>query len=215
MSNTEHPVPTEINLHQKSRMLVIAFSDGKRFELPCEYLRVNSPTAETLTSGQPVTGKEQVNIDGIEAQGHYAVRLIFNDGHDTGIYSWETLYDLGANYEQNWNHYLEQLKEIGYERGQEDSGEKENLELNILYFSYLVQKLRRESEKVTVPAKVENVESLLNWLRKKWYDKGYLLEDDKVRVTVNRQFAKPFTRLESGDEIAITPNSPTPPPPPQ
>lgn len=215
MSDKEHPIPTEINLHRKSRLLSIAFSDGQRFELPCEYLRVNSPAAEVKAMGQPVTGKEEVNIERIEPQGHYAVRLVFDDGHDTGIYSWETLHELGANREANWERYLRQLQELGYERGATAGGQGTTLELKVLYFSYLVQRLHKESESVRAPATVTDVKSLLAWLRRKWQERGFLLADETVRVTVNRQFAEPFTRLESGDEVGITPNSPHPPAPPQ
>ncbi len=213
MSHNEHPIPTEIKLHSKSRLLSIGFDDGCQFELPCEYLRVFSPAAEVKALGQPLTGKESVNIERIEPQGHYAIRLIFDDGHDTGIYAWETLYALGKNQEKNWTDYLKQLKTIGYQREIEESGEKRSL--HILYFAYLAQKLRREAEDIQVPAAIKDVQSLTQWLRNKWRDKGYLLADDRITLTVNRQFAEPFTKLESGDEIAITPNSPNPPPPPQ
>ncbi|MBU0500666.1 MAG: DUF971 domain-containing protein [Gammaproteobacteria bacterium] len=215
MNDKEHLIPTEINLHRKSRLLTVAFSDGRRFELPCEYLRVNSPAADVKALGHPVTGKETVNIESIEPQGHYALRLVFDDGHDTGIYAWETLYNLGVNQESNWNRYLDQLKAIGYERESIQATGDKPLELKILYFSYLVQKLFKESEQVRVPPKVADIKGLLEWLRRKWSERGYLLADDRVRVTVNRQFAEPFTRLEDGDEIGIAPNSPNPPPPPK
>ena len=113
---TDTPKPTEISLHQKSRILSIAFDDGRTFELPCEYLRVFSKAAEVRTLGRPLTGKEAVNIEGIEPQGQYAVRILFDDGHDTGIYSWETLYNLGKHYDDLWAQYLEELKENGYTR---------------------------------------------------------------------------------------------------
>ncbi len=112
--------PTEINLHQKSRMLEIAFDDGKRFELSCEYLRVHSPSAEVAGHGpgQGVLqiGKEDVGINAIEQVGNYAVQLVFDDNHDTGIFSWEYLYELGIHQEQKWQTYLERLKEAGYQR---------------------------------------------------------------------------------------------------
>ncbi|MEJ2509783.1 MAG: DUF971 domain-containing protein [Gammaproteobacteria bacterium] len=118
----DKPRPTEINLHQKSRVLEIAFDDGRRFELPCEYLRVYSPSAEVRGHGpgQEVLqlGKEGVNITKIEPVGVYAVQLHFDDGHDTGIYSWETLYQLGVDKDRMWAEYLERLKEAGYERKQ-------------------------------------------------------------------------------------------------
>jgi len=114
------PRPTDINLHQKSRVLEISFEDGNTFSLPCEYLRVYSPSAEVRGHGpgQEVLqiGKENVNIEKIEPVGNYAVKLHFDDGHSTGIYSWETLYTLGANYDALWQEYLERLKEAGHQR---------------------------------------------------------------------------------------------------
>lgn len=113
-------VPTDIVLHQKTRVLEIAFDDGSRFELPAEYLRVYSPSAEVQGHGpgQEVlqVGKEDVAITTIEPVGNYAIKIVFDDGHDSGLYSWDTLYDLGANYSQKWERYLERLKEAGYER---------------------------------------------------------------------------------------------------
>ena len=112
--------PTEINLHQKSKVLDIVFDDGRRFELPCEYLRVFSPSAEVRGHGpgQEVlqVGKQNVNINAIEPIGHYAVRLVFDDGHDTGLYSWDYLYELGVKRERNWRDYLERLKQAGHSR---------------------------------------------------------------------------------------------------
>ena len=114
------PNPTEISLHRKSRVLEVAFDDGSRFHLPCEYLRVCSPSAEVRGHGPGQetlqVGKESVNIVEVEPVGNYAVCLHFDDGHDTGIYSWETLYDLGRNYEPYWEAYLHALKDAGHER---------------------------------------------------------------------------------------------------
>jgi len=112
--------PTEIKLHQKSRVLEVNFDDGSQFKLPCEYLRVYSPSAEVRGHGpgQEVlqTGKESVNISNIEPVGTYAVCLHFDDGHNTGIYSWEYLHDLGVNQEANWKRYLERLAAAGHQR---------------------------------------------------------------------------------------------------
>jgi len=208
--------PTEINLHSKSRILSITFSDGAHFDLPCEYLRVHSHAAEVRAMGRPEVGKENVNIDRIEPQGSYAVRLVFDDGHDTGIYSWETLYDLGVNQARYWNEYLQRLEAAGYRRGAAVAGATAaSRRARILYFAYLAQYLRKEAEEVTLPAEVGDVTALLAWLRRRERERGYLLADDRVRVTVNRQFTEPFTRLDDGDEIAIVPTSPTPPPPPR
>ena len=115
-----HPNPTEIHLHKKSRVLEISFDDGKKFSYPAEYLRVYSPSAEVQGHGpgQEVlqVGKENVNIAHIDPVGNYAICLFFDDEHNTGIYSWDTLYKLGIHYEQNWQHYLDRLKQAGYER---------------------------------------------------------------------------------------------------
>ncbi|MDY6979609.1 MAG: DUF971 domain-containing protein [Pseudomonadota bacterium] len=117
MSNVK---PTEINLHKASHILEIAFDDGSRFELPTEYLRVYSPSAEVQGHGpgqeKLQIGKQDVNIDRIEQVGHYAIQLYFDDNHDTGIYSWDTLYNLGKNYDELWQQYLDRLKEAGKER---------------------------------------------------------------------------------------------------
>lgn len=121
--NQKTPVPTELNLHQRSKTLEIAFSDGARFNLPCEYLRVYSPSAEVRCHGPGEgtlqVGKEDVNITRIEPVGNYAVVLHFDDEHDTGIYAWETLYELGANYEEYWREYLEALKAAGHKHRSE------------------------------------------------------------------------------------------------
>ncbi|MES9937240.1 MAG: DUF971 domain-containing protein [Sedimenticola sp.] len=113
-------VPTELNLHRQSRVLEISFEDGAHFNLPCEYLRVFSPSAEVQGHGpgQEVlqVGKEDVNIEQISPVGNYAVAFHFDDGHNTGIYSWDTLYNLGANHEQNWKDYLARLEAAGHKR---------------------------------------------------------------------------------------------------
>ena len=119
---TDTPRPTEINLHKKSRILEIAFADGKHFELSCEFLRVHSPSAEVQGHGpgQGVLqmGKEDVVINKIEPVGSYAIQPSFDDGHDTGIYSWETLYDLGKNKDKYWQEYLQKLEAAGHTRKQ-------------------------------------------------------------------------------------------------
>jgi len=112
--------PTDIKLHQKSRVLEITFDDGAHFELPCEYLRVYSPSAEVQGHGpgQEVlqVGKENVNITAITPVGNYAVQLDFDDEHNTGIYSWDTLYVLGRDREALWARYLERLEAAGHKR---------------------------------------------------------------------------------------------------
>lgn len=123
MAAPRQPHPTEIQLHQKSRILELHFDDGACFELSCELLRVYSPSAEVQGHGpgQGVLqiGKERVNITEIEPVGHYAVKLKFDDGHNTGLYSWAYLYDLGRNRERYWQRYLEQLQAAGHRRREE------------------------------------------------------------------------------------------------
>jgi len=200
-------VPEDIQLHSKSRLLEVTFSTGERFEYPCEYLRVKSHAAEVRTLGHPETGKEGVNITEIEPQGTYAVRLVFDDGHDTGIYSWDTLYDLGKNFDKYWQDYLEALEAIGYQRNEDPRGlaEGEKVKIKILYFVQLPDVFGTNSEEVELPDDVKNIEQLLNWLRARGKQQNDLLKDDIVTVTVNKQFAEPFTILEQGDEVAIVP----------
>ena len=111
---------SEIHLHQSSRVLELVFNDGKQFNLSCEYLRVYSPSAEVAGHGpgQEVLqiGKEDVNIATLEPVGNYAVKLIFDDGHSTGIYTWDYLYDLSVNYDRKWQNYLQRLEDAGFER---------------------------------------------------------------------------------------------------
>ncbi|MFA5941063.1 MAG: DUF971 domain-containing protein [Sinimarinibacterium sp.] len=107
--------PTVIRLHRKARVLEVAWADGVRFELPCEYLRVYSPSAEVRGHGKAepmlVGGKREVNIARVDPVGRYAVKLAFDDGHDTGIYSWDVLRELGEGQQKLWARYLERLGE--------------------------------------------------------------------------------------------------------
>lgn len=114
------PAPTAITLHQASRVLEVTFADGRTFRLPCEFLRVYSPSAEVRGHGpgQEVlqAGKRAVEIRRVEPVGSYAVQLVFSDGHDTGIYSWDYLYELGSEQERLWDEYLRRLAEAGASR---------------------------------------------------------------------------------------------------
>ncbi len=122
MSNKR--TPTEIKLHQKSRVLEVSFEE-ETFMLPCEYLRVHSPSAEVQGHGpgQEVLqkGKETVNIVAIEPVGHYAVRLIFDDSHNSGLYNWSLLYELGINRQSNWQAYLKRLEQAQHLRISQDN----------------------------------------------------------------------------------------------
>lgn len=113
--------PSAIHLHRQSRVLEVRYADGAVFRLPCEYLRVFSPSAEVRGHGgleEPmlVGGKRNVNISRIEPVGSYAVRLVFDDGHDSGLYSWDVLQELGTEFNKNWARYLERMAEVGMTR---------------------------------------------------------------------------------------------------
>lgn len=114
------PQPVEIKLRTESRLLEVRFDDGSRFELGFEYLRVFSPSAEVKGHGGGEgilqTGKEKVRITGVEPIGNYAVRLVFDDGHNTGLYTWTLLYELGRDAEANWSRYLERCAAAGVRR---------------------------------------------------------------------------------------------------
>lgn len=118
------PVPSAIKLKQASKQLEIHF-DGEIFLLPYEYLRVYSPSAEVRGHGNQemiiIGGKKHVQVTNIEAVGQYAIKLTFDDGHDSGLYNWNTLYELGRDYATNWQYYLKRLKAAGLQRSNDPS----------------------------------------------------------------------------------------------
>ena len=198
-------IPTEINLHKKSRLLEVAFSDGSRFDYPCEYLRVFSPANMGQALDAPVYGKERVDIANIEPQGTSLLQLDFDDGY-TGSYSWNTLHELGVNYEQNWQAYLQKLKDNDLKRGEgRAAGADGKVTIKLLYFIQLANVTGRDEEDVEIPESVTNVETLLAWLRKRRDEWNDAFADNMVQVTVNKHFAEPYTLVEHGDEVAIVP----------
>ena len=114
------PIPSEIKLHQKSRRLELVYADGETYSLDFEYLRVFTPSAEARGHGpgQEVlqTGKRSVDIEGVEPVGTYALRFVFSDGHDSGLYSWDLLYNLATHHEALWQEYLNQIEKQGLSR---------------------------------------------------------------------------------------------------
>ena len=118
--DSSSPIPTEIKLHQASRLMELSFADGASFRIPYEFLRVYSPSAEVRGHGPGQetlqVGKREVGIAEVEAVGHYAIRPKFSDGHDTGIYSWEYLYELGTRQRPMWDQYLKRLEAAGASR---------------------------------------------------------------------------------------------------
>jgi len=118
--NSDTPRPNEIKLHQKSRLMEISFADGEVFKFSYEFLRVHSPSAEVRghSPGQEIlqTGKQDVKINHIEPVGNYAIQLDFSDGHNSGLYSWDLLYNYGINQDKMWLHYLNRMDEAGASR---------------------------------------------------------------------------------------------------
>ena len=118
--SSDTPRPKEIKLHQKSRLMEISFADGEVFKFSYEFLRVHSPSAEVRghSPGQEIlqTGKQDVKINHIEPVGSYAIQLDFSDGHNTGLYSWDLLYNYGINQDKMWLHYLDRMDEAGASR---------------------------------------------------------------------------------------------------
>jgi DUF971 family protein/molybdopterin converting factor small subunit len=203
---TEHN-PIEINLHKKSRLLDISFDTGENYRLSCEYLRTHAKSAEITTSDIPVSGKINVNIDSIEAQGSYALRLFFDDGYDQGIYSWQTLYELGENYESYWSEYLKTLEQHCLTRGDVNSSHDGPATIKVLYFMDKLIKFTKEEEELELPIDVNTVQQLLELLRKRGNRWQRAFSDDSIQFTVNKEFAELFTVLEHGDEVALIPKA--------
>ena len=117
------PIPSGVKLHKASRTLELQYADGQTFMLPAEFLRVHSPSAEVQGHGQPVlqTGKQKVALTGVEAAGNYALKLTFDDGHDSGLFSWDYLYQLGQDQSALWQDYLDKLRAAGASRDPDTS----------------------------------------------------------------------------------------------
>jgi DUF971 family protein len=119
------PIPTEIKLHQKSRILELAFETGEHFQLSYEFLRVFTPSAEARGHGPGQetlqVGKRDVSIDRVDPVGNYAIKPVFSDGHDSGLYSWDMLYNLGRHHDELWQAYLDRLKAEGASRDPADT----------------------------------------------------------------------------------------------
>ena len=120
MSELQIPPPTDLKLHRRSRELTVRFADGMNARLSAEFLRVHSPSAEVkghaAGEGILVTGKEAVNVTSIEPVGRYAVRIVFDDGHNTGLFTWAILYELCSEHDRKWQRYLDRLAEAGKAR---------------------------------------------------------------------------------------------------
>ena len=196
------PIPEELKLDRQARELHVRFDDGSQFVLPCEYLRVFSPSAEAKTArarGDLITGKQSVNIENIEPYGAYAVRLHFSDGHNTGIYSWESLYQLGQDHEKNWQQYRLDLEQ----RGRSAQGDGERV-VTILFSGTLAEELEMERVDLSLPGETNTVAELLFWMRQQGDDWHELIDPRRLTLAVNGQPAEPATRLNDGDEVSLT-----------
>ena len=171
-------------------------------------MRVFSPAARASATALPVNEKELVNIESIVPQGQYAIRIRFDDGHDSGIYSWDTLYELGSNQDAKWRSYMEQVNALGHSRADSRAQVKR---LKLLYFAWLARKLRVDAEEVDAPAAVTDVDGLLRWLGLRRSGAAPLFDPERLSVTVNKEFAQPFAVLDDGDEVALVPKVPAPP----
>ena len=194
---------TNITLHQKRKLLDVTFNDGTQYLLSCEYLRVFTPARKKKEDF--IHGKENVNINEIVPVGQYAVNLVFDDGYNEGLYSWQTLYDLGQHYQKNWAHYQAQLGNPPIEHEQKSVRRTASFRIKIIYFASLIEQLKREQEDLLAPRSANTVEKLLDYLRKRgkiWHN---ALDHTWVTVTINKKFASMETPLEENDEIAIVP----------
>lgn len=115
---TDASIPEDINLNRQERTLELVYTNGERYILSCEFLRVHSPSAEVRGHGNEVlqTGKKLVNINALEQVGNYAIKITFDDGHDTGLFSWDYLLELGRHQDTMWQIYLDKLAEAGAKR---------------------------------------------------------------------------------------------------
>lgn len=200
--------PSEIKLHQKSKILEISFTTGDNFKLPCEYLRTHARSAEIETAEKPVAGKADVNIERIEPQGNYALRLFFDDGYDTGIFSWDTLFELGNKYDEYWQKYLARLDKHKLKRHTGERHENNKSTITLLYFmNNLLKVTKKETEQLELPDRVQDVNDLIQLLARRGNDWAKFFNPEAIQITVNKQFAELFTKLENGDEVAFVPVS--------
>ncbi|MEE8387430.1 MAG: gamma-butyrobetaine hydroxylase-like domain-containing protein [Acidiferrobacterales bacterium] len=206
------PTPTEIALQKKSNALKITFNDGSSFELPSRYLRMFSPAAEARIArdrGDEIVTVADVHIEQIEPVGSYAVRLVFSDGHETGVYSWSTLYELGDLKDKNWPPEKDAEKKRETDNKAPDEIDDKDISqwrtINILYFGTLVDQIDRDREEVKIPPSVTTVQALIDWLAERGTYWDTAIRTNPVKVTVNRQFAEAEVPITEGDEVAFVP----------
>lgn len=209
MTQTEKgPILTDIRLHKKTRVLDVCFDDGKAYQLPCHYLRSYSPSAEVQAArnrGESILAPEDVNIDEIEPVGSYAVRLVFSDGHDSGVFSWSTLYQLGESLDENWPPKDVAIETESHTVVAPDTDVSKWIPLQLYYFGVLVDQIERDREEVKVPQRIQDVRALVDWLSERGVYWETALKKNQVKITVNRQFAGFDTPIKADDEVAFVP----------
>jgi DUF971 family protein/molybdopterin converting factor small subunit len=191
-------MPTGIKLHKVSRYLEISYASGEKFNLPCEYLRAFSPAVDEKGSREmanKITVRKDVSISAINPVGSYAIQIVFDDGHETGIYSWARLYDMALNVKSDW----EDRDKAASEKHKHEQGERT---ITILYFAELENWLGLESETITLAEEVKTIDDLIPWLmtrRGEWED----ALAGTLKITVNRKFVGMADLIVDGDEIAL------------
>lgn len=195
--------PTHIAVHQQSRQFEIHFNDGSEFSLPIEYLRVFSPSAEARVArqrGDLIRGKQQVNILKVEPMGAYAVRLVFDDGHDSGVYSWTTLKQLGDEYETNWQQYQQSLTAMAQQSNAQPV-------IKVLLFMTLAERLGMDNFELELASESETVGEVIERLQARGDDWRENLDAKRLTITVNKQFADAQQIVFDGDEVAFVPKA--------
>ena len=195
---SDSKTPSTINYHRKSAILRLTYTDGRSLELSSEYLRT-----QLDRTAAPFVTPPDIAIDKIEPDSDNSLRIDFNDGYSSQGVTWKLLYTLGADYEKNWQQYLASLKRNGLQRHE---AQPASIDITLLYFTRaLLQVSNAENEKIQLPAGRQDVRGLLATLRRRGEHWQQAFAEDKVQVTVNKQFAELFTRLEAGDEVALVP----------
>ncbi len=196
--NQTAEMPTGIKLHKVSRYLEVSYASGESFNLPFEYLRAFSLAAEEKV-GRQISGetpdKPDVNISAINPVGSYAIQILFDDGYETGIYSWARLYDMALNVKHDWQ-----------DRDQTATQEHEKVQdertITLLYFAALAERLGLESETITLAEEIKTIDDLIPWLMTRRGEWARALAGT-LKITVHRRFVGMADLIRDGDEIAL------------
>ena len=196
--NQTAEMPTGIRLHRGSRYLEVKYASGESFNLPFEYLRASSSSAEEKSSNgsdKEFPIRKNVNISAINQVGSYAIEIVFNDGHETGIYSWARLYELALNVKPGW----EDRDLNASDKHNDEAGERT---INILYFTSLARRLGLESETISLPGDVKTIDDLVPWLMTRRGEWQRALAGT-LKISVNRRFVGMADMILDGDEIEL------------